>query len=50
MQKLLTVLLLACAAAFSLTLIALFPQDRWSFFVVLSAFVGFCAYLTWRIL
>ena len=28
------------AAAFSLTLIALFPQDRWLFFAVLSAYVG----------
>jgi len=32
------------AAAFSLTLVALVPQDRWWFFLVLSAFVGFCTY------
>ena len=32
------------AAAFSLTMIALLPQDRWWFFLVLSAFVGFCTY------
>ena len=32
------------AAAFSLTLIALFPQERWWFFVVLSAFIGYCTY------
>jgi uncharacterized membrane protein YccC len=32
------------AAAFSLLLIALFPQERWWFFVVLSAFIGYCTY------
>jgi uncharacterized membrane protein YccC len=32
------------AAAFSLTLIALVPQDRWWFFLALSVFVGFCTY------
>ena len=33
------------AAGFSLTLIALFPQERWWFFAVLSAFVGVCTYM-----
>ncbi|MEA3276363.1 MAG: FUSC family protein, partial [Pseudomonadota bacterium] len=33
------------AAVFSLTLIALFPQERWWFFLVLSAFVGVCTYM-----
>ena len=33
------------AAAFSLTLIALFPQERWWFLLILSSFVGLCTYL-----
>ena len=33
------------AAAFSLTLMALFPQERWWFFLILSSFVGLCTYL-----
>jgi uncharacterized membrane protein YccC len=33
------------AAVFSLALIALFPQERWWFFLVLSSFVGLCTYL-----
>lgn len=33
------------AAVVSLTLIALFPQDRWWLMVALSAYVGLCTYL-----
>jgi uncharacterized membrane protein YccC len=33
------------AAAFSLILIGLLPQERWWFFVVLSAYVGLCTYM-----
>ncbi len=33
------------AVIVSLTLIALFPQERWWFMVVLSIFVGLCTYL-----
>jgi uncharacterized membrane protein YccC len=32
------------AAAFSLILIGLLPQERWWFFAVLSVFVGYCTY------
>lgn len=32
------------AAVFSLTLIALFPQERWWFFTVLTVFIGYCTY------
>jgi hypothetical protein len=35
--------LMAVAAA--LTMIALFPQDRWLFVLILSAWVGFCTYM-----
>jgi len=41
-QRLLGTLL---GAVVSLTLLALFPQDRWEFMTVLIAFVGFCAYM-----
>ncbi len=34
----------ACAA--SLTMFALFPQDRWLFFVSFSIYIGFCTYKT----
>src|SRR5262249_2002908 len=30
----------------ALTLIAAFPQDRWSFLACMSVFVGFCAFMT----
>ena len=33
------------AIAVALTLIALFPQQRWVFMVFLSIYVGFCAYM-----
>jgi uncharacterized membrane protein YccC len=33
------------AAVVALTLIALFPQDRWLFMVFLSGYVGICTYL-----
>jgi len=33
------------AAFFALTLIALFPQDRWLFMLSLSIYVGFCTYM-----
>ena len=33
------------AAFFALTLIALFPQDRWLFMLSLSLYVGFCTYM-----
>lgn len=33
------------AAFFALTLIALFPQDRWLFMLALSIYVGFCTYM-----
>jgi uncharacterized membrane protein YccC len=33
------------AAVVSLTLVSLFPQDRWWLMVALSAFVGLCSYL-----
>jgi uncharacterized membrane protein YccC len=36
------------AAAFSLTLIALFLRERWSFFPMLSSLVGLCTYLMGR--
>jgi len=32
------------AAVVSLTLVALFPQDRWSLMLALSAFAGLCSY------
>ena len=35
--------LVALAAA--LTFLAIFPQDRWLFMVVLSLYVGFCTYM-----
>jgi uncharacterized membrane protein YccC len=34
---------LGCLAA--ITLIVLFPQDRWQFLIGMSIFVGFCAYM-----
>jgi uncharacterized membrane protein YccC len=33
------------AAFFALTLIAMFPQDRWLFMLSLSLYVGFCTYM-----
>lgn len=33
------------AAFFALTLIGLFPQDRWLFMLSLSLYVGFCTYM-----
>ena len=33
------------AVAVSLTLIALFAQERWAFILFLSACTGFCAYM-----
>ena len=33
------------AAVVALTLIALFPQDRWAFMLALSAYIGFCTYM-----
>jgi uncharacterized membrane protein YccC len=33
------------AGAAALTLIALFPQDRWLFMLALSVYVGFCTYM-----
>src|SRR5262245_33878677 len=33
------------AAVAALTLIAAFPQDRWSFLACMSVFVGFCAFM-----
>jgi len=33
------------AGAASLTLIALFPQDRWGFMLGLSVYIGFCTYM-----
>jgi len=33
------------AVVVALTLIGLFPQDRWLFMVFLSAYVGFCTYM-----
>ena len=33
------------AAGVALTLIALFPQDRWPFILCLSVYVGFCTYM-----
>jgi uncharacterized membrane protein YccC len=41
-QRLLGTLL---GAVVSLTLLALFPQDRWGFMAALTTFVGFCAYM-----
>lgn len=41
-QRLLGTLL---GAVVSLTLLALFPQDRWAFMAALTAYVGFCAYM-----
>lgn len=41
-QRLLGTLL---GAVVSLTLLALFPQNRWEFMIVLAIFVGFCAYM-----
>src|SRR5215510_263162 len=29
----------------ALTLIALFPQDRWAFLACMSIFIGFCVYM-----
>ena len=33
------------AVVASLTILGLFPQDRWAFMVAISLFVGFCTYL-----
>jgi uncharacterized membrane protein YccC len=33
------------AAVVALTLLALFPQDRWGFLVALSLYLGFCTYM-----
>ena len=33
------------AGVAALTLIALFPQERWWFMVLLSVYIGFCTYL-----
>ena len=35
------------AGVVSLAIIALAPQNRWLFITLLSAWVGFCTYMTW---